>query len=43
MTWTTNHNKATGRGWSVSQSWHHATPVGHVRWQPAIVGYTFDI
>jgi len=29
MTWTTNHNKTAGRGWSasqwVSQSQHHTT------------------
>jgi len=32
MIWTTNHNKAVGHGWSVSQSQHHASPVGHIRW-----------
>jgi len=32
MTWTTNHNKAEGRGWSVSQSWHHAMTVSHIGW-----------
>jgi len=33
MTWTTSHKKAAVRGWSVSQSQHHTTPVWHNRWQ----------
>jgi len=29
----TNYNKTAVFSWSVSQSQHHATPVGHVSWQ----------
>jgi len=36
MTWTTNHNKAAGRGWSVSQSQHHTKPVIHCRWHLSV-------
>ena len=41
ITWTTNHNKAAGCGWSlgprVSQSQHHAMPVvGHIRCQLSV-------
>ena len=33
MTWTTNHNEATGRGWSVSQSRHMSAIFGgSCRW-----------
>jgi len=33
MCWTTSHNEAAVRGWSVSQSRRYAMPVGHIRWQ----------
>jgi len=36
MTVMTNHNKAAGCFWSVSQSWQHAMPVGHIRWQLSV-------
>jgi len=40
MTLTTNHNKSAGRGWSVSQSWHQATPVGYISCQLLVAGLT---